>query len=188
MKRQIIALAGKAGAGKDTVAGWIRQLAEDSSAFSFAEPIKVMLWQGLDVSLWDASRAAKEAPVEHLAALDPKITPRYLAQTLGTEWGRSVHPDLWVHMLARDVRNSEVATAVIIDCRFPNEVAWVKRQGGVVWWIERDGIAPVRAHATENSIGPQDCDRTILNLGTLEDLAVTVQQAYAQLQAERGAA
>jgi hypothetical protein len=71
---------------------------------------------------------------------------------------------------------------------FPNEVAWVRSQGGVVWWIERDGIAPVRAHASENSIGPQDCDRTIPNLGTLDDLAITVEQAWAQLEAERMAA
>jgi hypothetical protein len=133
------------------------------------------------------SRAEKEAPVEHLKPLG-SITPRQLAQTLGTEWGRAIHPDLWVHMLARDLLKSEVFNAIITDCRFPNEVAWVRSQGGVVWWIERDGIAPVRAHASENSIGPQDCDRTIPNLGTLDDLAITVEQAWAQLEAERMAA
>jgi hypothetical protein len=126
--------------------------------------------------------------VPHLAALDEEITPRYLAQTLGTDWGRTIHPDLWVYMLKRDIEDFSAPLSVITDCRFPNEVAAIRAMGGVVWWIERDGIAPVRAHASENSIGPQDCDRTIANLGTLEDLAVTVAQAWAQLEAEREAA
>ena len=134
------------------------------------------------------SRTVKEEPVPHLAALSVSITPRYLAQTLGTEWGRSIHPDLWVYLLMRDILEMDAPVAIITDCRFPNEVEAVRKAGGVVWWVERDGIAPVRAHASENAIGPQDCDRTILNLGTLDDLDETVRVAWEQLQAERAAA
>lgn len=185
---QIIALAGKAGSGKDTVAKILAEEVLDHCAvLAFANRLKRMLEVGLEVNLDDMSRAEKEAPVDHLAGLGA-ITPRHLAQTLGTEWGRAIHPDLWVYLLAMDVETMFAPVVVITDCRFPNEVEFVHKRRGVVWWIERDGIAPVRAHASENSIGPQDCDRTILNLGTLDDLAITVQQAYAQLVAERRAA
>lgn len=186
MKRQIIALAGKAGAGKDTVAEVLNELG-GFIGYAFAARMKTMLATGIGLNMNSLSREQKEAPLDFLPG---KPSPRQLAQTLGTEWGRAIHPDFWIALLARDIETDDWTDdpAVITDCRFPNEVAWVKRQGGVVWWIERDGIAPVRAHASENAIGPQDCDRTILNLGTLEDLAVTVQQAYAQLQAERRAA
>lgn len=184
---QIIALAGKAGAGKDSVAEVLQNAIEDCATFAFADRIRWMLSVGLEVNLADMTRAEKEAPIDHLAGLGP-ITPRHLAQTLGTEWGRSIHPDLWVYLLAMDIAQTTVPVAIITDCRFPNEIEYVRKRGGVVWWVERDGIAPVRAHASENSIGPQDCDRTILNLGTLEDLDVTVRQAWEQLQAERRAA
>ena len=185
---QIIALAGKAGSGKNAVAEILEYEIADCATFAFADRLKWGLAQMCDVNLNDMSRAEKEAPVQHLAALDTKITARYLAQTLGTEWGRSVHPDLWVHLLAMDIEQTTAPVAIITDCRFPNEVAWVKSKGGIVWWVERTGIPAVRAHASENSIGPQDCDRTILNLGSLTDLAITVEQAYAQLEAQWEAA
>lgn len=185
--KTIIALAGKAGSGKNTVAEILDQEILDCVTFAFADRIKWGLDAMLDVNLNDMTREEKEAVVPHLAALGP-ITPRYLAQTLGAEWGRSIHPDLWVHLLAQDIAQSTTPVAIITDCRFPNEVRWVKSQGGEVWWIERDGIAAVRAHASENSIGPQDCDRTIANLGTLEDLAITVEQAWARFEAQQEAA
>lgn len=179
---QIIALAGKAGSGKNAVAEILKYEIADCATLAFADRLKWGLAQMCDVNLNDMSRAEKEAPVPHLAGLG-EITPRHLAQTLGTEWGRSIHPDLWVHLLALDIAQTTAPVAIITDCRFPNEVAWVKSQGGVIWWIERDGIAPVRPHASENAIGPQDCDRTILNLGTLDDLADTVTRAFEQLEA-----
>lgn len=181
--KQIIALAGKAGSGKDTVASILVHPFSLDSIAAFAAPIKAMIDAGFGIDMDILTREEKERP-------DPVIgiSPRQLAQTLGTEWGRALDPDLWVKAFARRTESMHSRLIVITDCRFPNEVAWVKSQGGVVWWIERDGIAPVRAHASENSIGPQDCDRTILNLGTLDDLAITVQEAYAQLEAQREAA
>lgn len=187
MSAFIIALAGKAGSGKNSVAEALEREIGDCVTFAFADRLKWMLSVGLEVNLNDMDRAQKEAPVDRLAALGP-ITPRQLAQTLGTEWGRSIHPDLWVHLLAMDIAQTTAPVAIITDCRFRNEVEWVRQRGGVVWWVERDGVAPVRTHASENGIGPQDCDRTIANLGTLEDLDETVTRAWLELEAQREAA
>lgn len=198
MTPEIIALAGKAGSGKDTVAEQLEDLASgQGQCFSFAQPLKDALtcMFGGRLSFDTMSRAEKESPIDFLAPLGP-ITPRQLAQTLGTEWGRSVHPGLWVHLLALDVEDEAkwmadrgmALIAIVTDCRFPNEVAWVKSQGGVVWWIERDGMPQARAHASENAIGPQDCDRVIKNLGTLADLDLEVACAWEQHWDERRAA
>lgn len=184
MKPEIIALAGRAGCGKDTVAAMLDEIGVGQVAiFAFADRLKAGLKVMLDIEIDRLSRTEKEAPIDDLPG---RPSPRHLAQTLGTEWGRSVHPDLWVRLLARDVEEETrwmserglVLIAVVKDCRFPNEVAWVKSQGGAVWWIERDGMPGVRDHASEKAIGPQDCDRVVKNLGTLDDLRTEVRSAW----------
>lgn len=184
MTRRLLALAGKAGSGKDTVADIIGLQHEGHViTCGFADRLKDGLYAMLGVRMWELDRAQKEAPIPHLRELG-NISPRHLAQTLGTEWGRSIHPNLWVHMMEQDMATHHAEVTIITDCRFPNEVKWVKSQGGTVWWVGRDGIAPVRAHASEDSIGPMDCDRTIANLGTIEDLERTVVRAWAELTRE----
>lgn len=189
--RIIIGLAGRAGAGKDSVANALIELAMDEFShcvrLAFGSRIKAGLKAMLDVDTDQMTREQKEAPVEHLDELG-EITARYLLQTLGTEWGRAIHPDLWVHMLGLDIHGMWAPAMFITDCRFPNEVEAIHRLGGVVWWVERDGLAPVRAHASEGAIGPMDCDRTIANLGTLDDLDAEVERAWEQHLAQREAA
>lgn len=183
-----IALAGRAGSGKDAVATLLVDIIELEGCFvtreRFAEPIKDMIESGLGIDCTNVRRGEKETPVEWIGK-----SRRELMQTLGTEWGRNlVHPDIWVRALEQRLRFAwDDDWVVIPDCRFRNEVEWIQRRDGQIWWVERDGVAPVRAHSSEQDIGPQDCTRTIANLGTLEELAVTVQRAWAQMMAEREA-
>lgn len=182
--KALIALAGRAGAGKDTVASLLRDPIFDADPdcaiviHGFATKLKRALTGIFGFDFHALSREAKERRLDWLDK-----SPRELMQTLGTEWGRSIHPDLWVLLLERDIydhpkRYDEVH--ILTDCRFPNEVAWVRAKGGVVWWVERDGIAAVASHSSEGAIGPQDCDRTIANLGTVDQLADEVGRAWAQ--------
>jgi len=62
-------------------------------------------------------------------------------QHWGTEVGRnSFHADIWIASLENKLRKSS-DNIVISDCRFYNEVAAIKNQGGRVIWIQR-GITP----------------------------------------------
>lgn len=189
MIRQLIALCGRAGAGKDTAASLlidtvIADYPKDAVVITgFALRLKEALRVMLDIDFHHMDREEKERPLDWLGK-----SPRELMQTLGTEWGRGIHPDLWVLLMEREIfdhpqRGSQVV--ILTDCRFPNEISWVKRKGGAVWWIERDGIAPVKSHSSEASIGPQDCDRTIPNFGTKADLEVQVRRAWEQLVVTR---
>ncbi|MDD2730378.1 hypothetical protein [Malikia sp.] len=59
---------------------------------------------------------------------------------------------------------------VIVDVRTPSEVNVIRAQGGVLWRIERPQAAPVRAHASESAGHLIECDLTLDNSGTLDQL------------------
>lgn len=184
--KALIALAGRAGAGKDTAAHLLHDPIWDThpeagiAVTGFAARLKKALKVIFDIDFAALSREEKEARLDWLGK-----SPRELMQTLGTEWGRSIHPDLWILLMERTLfdhprRHNYPEVYILTDCRFPNEVAWVRAKGGAVWWVERDGIAPVATHSSEAAIGPADCDRTIANFGTQADLALEVERAWAQ--------
>lgn len=186
MTHVIIALAGRAGSGKDTAAAFLAHAAirdgYGATTTGFASPLKAGLSAMFGFQFADLTREEKEAPLEFIGK-----SPRELMQTLGTEWGRGVHQELWIQLMERRIFERPTFGAddlwILTDCRFPNELAWVRRKGGVTWWIERDGVPPVASHSSENSIGPGDCDRVIANFGSRADLAIEVQRAWAQHEA-----
>lgn len=175
---RLIGLTGYAGAGKDTV----RQVLEeqhDLDGMAFADPIREMLGAllnsvGVDES-WMTVRYLKERDIPQLG-----MSYRKLAQTLGTEWARALDPDFWVRIAAaRFEMCSEFSSpgVVISDVRFPNEAAWIRSRGGVIWRVIRPGTEPVRAHASEDLIAGIQHDHVIDNRGDLDDLDDAVKAA-----------
>ena len=147
----IIGLCGPAGSGKDTVRSLLEQH-HDFAGLAFAEPIRGMLRElfasnGISEDFID-DRALKEAPIPALGT-----SYRHLAQTLGTEWGRQcMGADFWLNIAGAylaDLKAQGYERFVVSDVRFANEAAWVRAQGGVVWRVERPGLASVRAHVSE---------------------------------------
>lgn len=189
---RIVAFAGKAGAGKDTAAMALRM--RGYALVRFADPLKEALAGILGVSPWELEdREFKEAAVPDLG-----VTPRYMAQTLGTEWGRRmVHEDIWVQALARRALPllEECAGLVIPDCRFPNEAQWVLDLGGVVFRVEREDAAeapafhrdtvdgrfrnPGDSHVSEAPLPDAFVTDTLLNDGDILALYDRVHEALA---------
>jgi hypothetical protein len=67
----------------------------------------------------------------------PDLTPRWVLQYWGTEVVRkSFHDDTWIASLENKLRNSQ-DHVVVSDCRFPNEIAAIKRAGGIVVRVHR---------------------------------------------------
>lgn len=158
----LIGITGRAGSGKDTLAD---QLVRQHGAvkYSFALPIKQALNAaiGWDLSQWE-DRLWKEAVQEWLGK-----SPRELAQTLGTEWGREyVHPQLWVLLASRRYRlhlanayaehgaTAAAAPFVIPDVRFDNESHWINEAGGVLIEVRRPQAAAIAAHKSEIGLDP----------------------------------
>lgn len=143
----LIGIAGPAQSGKSTLAGEFRRLVEFRGQKyreqPFAGPLKRMLASiGVDVS--DPS---KNVPV---AFLDGSVTPRIMMQTLGTEWGRSLMPDLWLKVWQHEL-DVDASTVVVPDIRFDNEAELIRSLGGTIIHVMRKPTADMLAVPTHTS-------------------------------------
>ena len=69
------------------------------------------------------------------------------------------------------IDNSCGRSVVITDVRFGNEALWIREQGGVVVYIERDQPTIEEfGHSSENGLCDNDIDIYVKNDGTIEDL------------------
>jgi hypothetical protein len=171
MRTPLIGIAGKARSGKDTVGNFIVS-AVGGYCFGFADPIRSMMRQiGIDMSdpYWTDHKE------EVIPALG--VSPRYLMQTLGTEWGRElVNPDLWVTIAKQRVLSSGSSLAIATDVRFENEAAWIRDMGGTIIHIRRK-LDKNDQHASEAGVAVQPSDITIDNDRDLEDLQHATHEA-----------
>ena len=154
----IIALTGRAGVGKTTVAK-ILCAEHGFQRISFAAPLKAMLralYVAMDLGFDDIDRRIagdlKESPDPWLGGR----TPRHAMQTLGTEWGRRcMCEDFWIGVWERAVGTSGAKRVVVDDCRFTNEAEAVRKLGGVVIGLRREGVEPLPgSHASEEGTEP----------------------------------
>lgn len=106
------------------------------------------------------------------------VTPRIAMQTLGTEWGRRLHADIWVEATLRPLDLSQ--RWVVCDVRFPNEVAGVRRYGGRV--IRRLRGAPESDHPSETALAdrPDLYDAGLGDFDTVEKLHAEIDRLMAQ--------
>jgi hypothetical protein len=131
----LIGILGFAGSGKGTVAD-ILVRDHGFHKLSFADALKdsvatIFGWERhLLEGDTDESREFRET-------IDPwwserfayDVTPRYMLQLMGTEAGRNAfHIDIWIHTVAR--RMMQYENVVIADVRFPNEINFIRENGG----------------------------------------------------------
>lgn len=181
MTQILIGLAGAARSGKTTAA---KHLATEHGFihYAFAQPLKAMLAEGLNLSAAQLEGAEKEAPLPWLGK-----SPRELLQTLGSEWGRElVHRELWLRVARQNLDNlaecfPQAPGIVISDVRYEDEAAFVRERGGVLVHILRPYAPPVRAHATEAGVAIGDNDLVMHNEGDLGDFLRDIEHALAHI-------
>ncbi|MEN9923941.1 MAG: hypothetical protein RL268_67 [Pseudomonadota bacterium] len=192
----IIGLTGLAGSGKDTVANLLCDSWEASGSKSvitaFAQPIRAMCRDFLlHAGVQDPDRYLFDRQLKETVIPEVGVSYRHLAQTLGTEWGQQcIGRDVWIRLLDQRLkafcRDWKMTHFVIPDVRFKVEADWVRRQGGVIWRVERPGVAPVREHVSEQGTIYVKSDRVIENTGTLDELHSQVGAELARLHYDRG--
>jgi hypothetical protein len=184
----LLGLHGPANAGKSTVAQYLVEqygFAEVSFAAPLYRGVATML--GIDIGeLLD--RAKKEAAIAWLGA-----SPRYLLQTLGTEWGRKlVREDLWLVLAARAIDKHRALGrpgVAVSDVRFDNEAEFILARGGELWGIQRPSRPTlVRAHASEAGISTNYPSRGLINAAGFPALHARVDTLLDELEARLGAA
>lgn len=204
----IIGVCGLIGSGKDTIADYlvnIHQFRRDSFAASLKDAVAAVFGWDRDM-LEGRSRSSREWREQvdswWAARLNmPHLTPRWVLQYWGTEvLRRGFHEDIWVASLENKLRRSS-DDVVISDCRFPNEVAALRRSGGYVirvhrgntpeWWgtaVVNPELMPQvypEVHASEWAWAATDFDRVIPNHGTLDELYAQINDLVRDLQDAR---
>ena len=175
-------VAGHMGSGKTEVAK--RLISEHNFAkVSFAAPLKRM------VSSLLRDAGASPSMIDDMINGDSKElriplfgdkSARELMQTIGSEWGRDiVDVDLWVNIGMNNVSDMlcQGYSVVIDDVRFINEAVAIKQMGGLLIYLDREPTeeyesldGAIKYHQSEGVFRPEDCDMTIYNRGTVEDL------------------
>lgn len=181
----IVAFSGLKGSGKDTAARVL--IAEYGfTKVAFADAVREMalvidplipihpgkMWQYITMmdQYMPLSEVIEEFGWDKAKREIPEV--RRLLQVIGTEAGRMVlGENVWVNLLASrfpDITDPE-SRYVITDCRFDNEVEFVRSNHGSVVWIERPGLVS-DGHASE-STHIKDLATVILhNDETIEEL------------------
>jgi len=140
----IIGVCGLIGAGKDTIADYlvnIHQFRRESFATTLKDAVSSVF--GWDRELLEGrtrqSREWREQvdPWWANRLNMPNLTPRWVLQYWGTEVVRKAfHDNTWIASLENKLRKT-TDDVIISDCRFPNEIAAIKRANGMVIRVHR---------------------------------------------------
>jgi len=149
----VIGIAGKMGAGKDTVAQLLQPFG--FQRFAFADALREEVADAIDGGRRDMpaclSSAAQDAflyaPVSEVWEKPTTGRMRALLQEWGTEYRRSQDEHYWTSIMREKLAGAELAC--ISDVRFPDEAALVRKMGGRVWVIHRPG-AGGNGHVSES--------------------------------------
>lgn len=205
----IIGVCGLIGSGKDTIADYlvnIHEFRRDSFAATLKDAVSAVF--GWDRDMLEgrskSSREWREQPDDWWSQrLGQTITPRWILQYWGTEvCRRGFHDDVWIASLENKLRTRS-DDVVISDCRFPNEIAAIRAQGGYVIrvmrgpdpaWFQQirdyfDGQCPQPddlPHASEWAWAGTDFDRVIDNNGTMDELYQQINDLVQDLRAAKG--
>lgn len=175
----IIGICGFIGSGKDTVAEYLvnsKGFHRESYAGTLKDAVSnVFGWnrewlEGLTPEAREWREQVDPWWSERLNI--PHLTPRWVLQQWGTDVARkSFHNDIWIASLENKLRDNK-NNIVISDCRFPNEIKSIKKQGGIVIWVRRGELPEWYGTALlENTTAEDD-------LWMLQDAEELMEQKY----------
>lgn len=174
---KIICISGKARSGKDTSATLLQDYFEEKGkkvlVTHYADLLKFILKNFFN---WNGEKD------EH---------GRHLLQYVGTDIIRNQQPDYWVDFLINlfTLLKDEWDIILIPDARFPNEVDRFKESGfdTTCIRIERpfndNGLGNLANHSSETSMDCYDFDKVFCNLGTINDLKLSLIEYFENKEA-----
>jgi hypothetical protein len=166
---KFVCISGKAQHGKDTTAGYLREILKADNKrviiIHYADLLKFICQKYFG---WDGQKDA---------------TGRRLLQVVGTDVVRAKKPDFWVDFVIEIVKlfSGEWDYVIVPDTRFPNELYRLEDSGFEVRHIEvirpnfDNGLDETqKKHPSETAMDRINPNYTIYNDGTLDDLRAKV--------------
>lgn len=161
---KLIGLHGLPRSGKDTIAS-ILHTEYGFRRISFADPLKeaAALCLGRPLNETHGIGYDREQVMPEWG-----FSMRWFLQRFGTECLRDqIREDFWIQRAAIELDRTTAAGVVFTDVRFPNEAEFIIRRGGCLVEVLRPEALAASGHTSDQHI---DCDLSVNNNGTLEDL------------------
>jgi hypothetical protein len=187
-----IALAGKAGTGKNTAADLIAATVPFTTGFSlnavslaFADPIKemvkVMFPHVEREHLFGDSKFRNEIIAGAKNAEGNPLTIRRALLDIGTSLGRGYNDNVWLENMDFRIKQNEAAKRKIIlitDVRFRNEFNWLKQQGFFMIKVIRDNGSTINhiSETGQDEIKDNEYDYVLNNNGSMADLEAIIKK------------
>lgn len=164
---KLIGLHGLPRSGKDSIAN-ILHTSHGFRRISFADPLKeaAALLLGRELGQAHGIGYDREQVMPEWG-----FSMRWFLQRFGTECLRDqIREDFWIKRAEIELDKTSALGVVFSDVRFPNEVEFIRRRGGTLVEVRRSGVAG-STHVSDQHI---DCDLSVDNNGTLDDLRFVV--------------
>lgn len=170
---KLVAFGYKKGSGKDTSAKFLTTALKLNcqgvkiKRISFAGVLKDVCeqmfgWTGLRCGqFYEQNRMFKEECLTRVG-----LTPREIWIKVGNSM-RDIHQDVWVECA---LQNSEHDFGIITDLRFLNEVVAIRKRGGMVIRVDRDGLEKGTDAAEVDLDRFDSWDSVVNNNGSMEFL------------------
>jgi deoxynucleotide monophosphate kinase-like protein len=175
MTGHLVGITGYATSGKDTFAkslalrGGFHVMGMSDALVNMARVLNPLL-QYDDGQLFELNRV-----LDAVGYTEAKKIPsvREYLQRLGTEAVRDIlGNDAWVNAAERKfygwLENDE--HVAVTGIRFPNEANMIKRFGGTIVKILRNGTEPSNGHSSDTELDTLPVDVVVFNNGTVDDL------------------
>lgn len=206
MKKIILGICGFAGSGKSTVAD-ILEKNHGFKKISFAGPLKDMVsaifhWdrEMLEGATIESRQWREGVDLWWSNKLNiPNLTPRLVLQIMGTEVMRlHYHNDIWIASMEKQLLENSHNRLVITDCRFPNELDAIKKQGGDIIYVSRkltepgwfpaykefNMAPPKNVHISETAWINEAVDYEIINDLSISDLKRSIKKLITKMEKE----
>ena len=141
---RVIGISGPARAGKDTMFEVLDELFESThmTRMAFADALKRecddFLKSNTGISAFTSDDKEKEV-----------IRPFLVAY--GSSVRRRINPNCWIEGVEKLISEDKGNTIhIITDVRYPNELDWIEKQGGLSIHVSRDGVSPANSEEEEN--------------------------------------
>lgn len=176
----IISFAGRKQSGKTTCSQFVQQLFNnhfigENKIYNFADPLKENICIDILGLSYDQCYGSDNKKNELVDCYweNRQLTAREVMQIVGTDIFRNMKQNVWSDATIRKIKKENPSTAIIADCRFPNEVEAIKNAGGLVIKLTRNPHSSF--HASEIALDYDQYDQNNFDL-VLENEKLSIEE------------